>query len=495
MSTKVSGGGVPGAGYEVADTTSYGGSVITETVDNNKDGVVDSVGVYTDTGDGFAFYGGGSVGSNEEAVSFLRQLGLNDVVQAQGLDYPPEIRSKLGSFSSALGDFSSTNIQNTQQQWAEFLTDLKTGGIPMDVNSLVQYVLRDAYMENTKDLQFYAQKVRFFNKLKDSMRKELTEARKMYSAMQTGEAQAENFANVPVGNDIKKTGASNTIEVGNYLITFNNREIIIKSKDGQTSIVINGDPHMSVNGQAWSEGTDGKLVHFFGDSNLMLPGGICIKMDVEQVGGAYYLKGADVFCGSDKVSCDLTGNPPVAQGPVPNPGGYTPSGPTFLFSDEDGTANDNVFYDKDSDGKADGLAASNWTSKNTMAGANYNGGMGDSDDVWKAYTDKQASATAAAQEHVSYNYYEKDFSMAMNPETGLPYPGSKSNRPIKTVEDAKGYVDALESNLQSVGDDAQLANVDLQNMLQKQQQTLQMLSNISKMLHDTAMSVIRKVGG
>ena len=52
-----------------------------------------------------------------------------------------------------------------------------------------------------------------------------------------------------------------------------------------------------------------------------------------------------------------------------------------------------------------------------------------------------------------------------------------------------------EEKLNSVGDDAQLANVDLQNMLQKQQQTLQMLSNISKTLHDTAMSVIRKIGG
>ena len=46
----------------------------------------------------------------------------------------------------------------------------------------------------------------------------------------------------------------------------------------------------------------------------------------------------------------------------------------------------------------------------------------------------------------------------------------------------------------SVGDDAQLANVDLQNMLQKQQQLIQMLSNVSKLLHDTAMAVIRKIG-
>lgn len=52
-----------------------------------------------------------------------------------------------------------------------------------------------------------------------------------------------------------------------------------------------------------------------------------------------------------------------------------------------------------------------------------------------------------------------------------------------------------EEKLNNLGDDAQLANVDLQNMLQKQQQTLQMMSNISRMLYDTAQSVIRKMGG
>lgn len=51
-----------------------------------------------------------------------------------------------------------------------------------------------------------------------------------------------------------------------------------------------------------------------------------------------------------------------------------------------------------------------------------------------------------------------------------------------------------EQKLSSLGDDAQLANIDLQNMLQKQQQTLQTISNVSKMLHDTAMAIIRKIG-
>ncbi len=51
-----------------------------------------------------------------------------------------------------------------------------------------------------------------------------------------------------------------------------------------------------------------------------------------------------------------------------------------------------------------------------------------------------------------------------------------------------------EEKLGAVGDDAQLANINLQNALQRQQQTMQMMSNVSKMLHDTAMAIIRKIG-
>lgn len=53
---------------------------------------------------------------------------------------------------------------------------------------------------------------------------------------------------------------------------------------------------------------------------------------------------------------------------------------------------------------------------------------------------------------------------------------------------------SLEEAMSSIGDDAQLANVDLQNMLQKQQQTLQLLSTISRSLHQTTVAVIRKIG-
>ncbi len=72
------------------------------------------------------------------------------------------------------------------------------------------------------------------------------------------------------------------------------------------------------------------------------------------------------------------------------------------------------------------------------------------------------------------------------PEIGSP-------KVLRTAEEVENYIELLEEKLNSIGDDAQLANVDLQNALQRQQQTLQMMSNISKMLHDTTLSVVRKI--
>ena len=54
-------------------------------------------------------------------------------------------------------------------------------------------------------------------------------------------------------------------------------------------------------------------------------------------------------------------------------------------------------------------------------------------------------------------------------------------------------IEVLEGKLSSVGDDAQLANIDLQNSLQKQQQTLQTMSNILKSQHDTLKAIINNV--
>jgi hypothetical protein len=65
---------------------------------------------------------------------------------------------------------------------------------------------------------------------------------------------------------------------------------------------------------------------------------------------------------------------------------------------------------------------------------------------------------------------------------------------ISSRDDLADYIRELEEKLGTLGDDAELANIDLQNTFQKQQQLIQMLSNVSKVLSDTALATIRKIG-
>ena len=65
---------------------------------------------------------------------------------------------------------------------------------------------------------------------------------------------------------------------------------------------------------------------------------------------------------------------------------------------------------------------------------------------------------------------------------------------LKQKKDVATELAAIDEALNTLGEDAQLANVDLQNGMQKMQQALQLMSNVSKTSHDTAMGVIRKIG-
>jgi hypothetical protein len=51
----------------------------------------------------------------------------------------------------------------------------------------------------------------------------------------------------------------------------------------------------------------------------------------------------------------------------------------------------------------------------------------------------------------------------------------------------------ITTSFKALGDDAQLANLDLQNLLQKQQQAMQMMASVSKKMHDTGQSVIKNI--
>ena len=78
--------------------------------------------------------------------------------------------------------------------------------------------------------------------------------------------------------------------------------------------------------------------------------------------------------------------------------------------------------------------------------------------------------------------------------TGSRKPSLALKERVLQPNELDAAMEKLKAILRTVDEDARLANVDLQEALQEQQRTLQMLSNMSKTLNDTGMAVVRKIG-
>ncbi|MFB5631564.1 MAG: hypothetical protein ACE5RN_08250 [Nitrosopumilaceae archaeon] len=92
--------------------------------------------------------------------------------------------------------------------------------------------------------------------------------------------------------------------------------------------------------------------------------------------------------------------------------------------------------------------------------------------------ERQSDGTSASQ----YNESDLEF---------IKRHASQVDDKIKSL---KTGLDLLEDKLATIGDDAQMANMDLQNALQKQQQALNSLSSITKSMNEMAMGTIRNMG-
>ena len=103
----------------------------------------------------------------------------------------------------------------------------------------------------------------------------------------------------------------------------------------------------------------------------------------------------------------------------------------------------------------------------------------------------EGKAWAQDWEMLITSLYSKESRNPLSDALGLP-----SSMPPYTHQsnDIDELIKKFEDKLNSYGDDAQLANVDLQNTMQRQQVTIQTMSSVSKMMHDSAMSIIRKIG-
>ena len=60
--------------------------------------------------------------------------------------------------------------------------------------------------------------------------------------------------------------------------------------------------------------------------------------------------------------------------------------------------------------------------------------------------------------------------------------------------DLDALMKKIEGELNQLGEDGQIANIDTQDQLQKTQHILRLIGTVSKQLNDTAMDVVRTIG-
>ncbi len=390
-----------------------------------------------------------------------------------------------------------------EARFGEYVGKLAVAGGPIDVNELVQSVLREAYAANTQDLRFFAEKVKFYNNLKEALRNEISRAREAfahtagmadsatidppflpkrfeYSFMGMTEAQQWN-ASLRDGRSADAAFSAATFE-GDWKVTSAQRWdplAIDLDGDGRVStiatpqgsfVLSHVDEARSRSGSTASMGVDDSLVTSF--SSLGLLTRVNEERAVETRFTEWFAPTEGIVVmdrnGDGQIQGeDLFGDKSVTGRDVGS--GYEDL--ALLDGNRDGVVDRNdasfmklrVWQDKNSDGKVQAGEMSSLYAKEVVS------------------LNVRPTGGAVAGEDASVIVAGSNFTAV----DGL----------IGTRAGLDAYIKQLEEKLNSVGDDAQLANVDLQNMLQKQQQTLQMVSNISKMLHDTAMAVIRKVGG
>ena len=386
------------------------------------------------------------------------------------------------------------------------------GDYPMDIMAFVQWVLRESYLETTHSLRDFANRVRFFNEQKEAVRNELDRVRGILSDKPNAEAgdqvgpfESGKFNETYLGSQIEKSKATtkepaSTEETEfkvlalphlrdiNLTPTLSSDAPLVDTKDLIVpSFTSFGDAQEASSTQLMHEHKDTMVERFmqwFDGLN-----------SVEQAAVLNYLRteGLTVSAHATEVDNGWLFDPDNT---------FSHHGPAKVLG-------------KNEDLKAFltgaiGDAITNITASLENDEAEYELGgfilllnLGHSTKDSRPLHHRGAEEFLGAEKVISYRPSElkeasREIVKIHATNSGEPSTTTthfSAGDTVKTKAEAEAYVEYLENRLNTIGDDAQLANVDLQNWLQKQQQTLQMMSTISKQLHDTAMAIIRKMGG
>jgi hypothetical protein len=92
----------------------------------------------------------------------------------------------------------NTGVAKIQDSFSQFVSEMAPNGGAVDPNAVVQYVLRESYVQTTEDLRYYADKVKYFNECKKDVRDYLETMRDAGSKLKEefGTMQPDQKSNV-----------------------------------------------------------------------------------------------------------------------------------------------------------------------------------------------------------------------------------------------------------------------------------------------------------
>lgn len=98
--------------------------------------------------------------------------------------------SELKEIGAMIANAQSPEV--VMDRWNDFIENERSTGVPLDINSLVQEVLAGAYLETNSALQYYHDRLTYFQRMKESVRNELAKIRQ-YRAEITEDATLKSI--------------------------------------------------------------------------------------------------------------------------------------------------------------------------------------------------------------------------------------------------------------------------------------------------------------
>lgn len=99
-------------------------------------------------------------------------------------DLTPEMDWYL---SMAIDAIKAEDDYAVELYWSDFIRSIKNNLIPMDIDSMILWALRESYIETNRDLSYFASKVKHFNEVKKSLRDELNEVSRLWEVKECEE--------------------------------------------------------------------------------------------------------------------------------------------------------------------------------------------------------------------------------------------------------------------------------------------------------------------